>query len=152
MLSVTNRRSTFVIKLGNFVQSWTQQDLKSHKNIRPFSHNCLPSTSELYTAPKLSHVDFSNNSKDTAVTIHQANQSQEFICTRKLVSCSTVVFDCRVRLSCSTVVFDCRVRLSCSTVVFDCPLLKKQRKGLRTVALNFWLVKAGHCYFRLFVT
>jgi len=28
---------------------------------------------------------------------------------------------------------------------------EKQRKGLRTVALNFWLVKAGHCYFRLFV-
>ena len=28
---------------------------------------------------------------------------------------------------------------------------EKQRKGLRTVSLNFWLVKAGHCYFRLFV-
>jgi len=30
----------------------------------------------------------SNNSKATAVTTHQVNQSQ-FICTRKLVSCST---------------------------------------------------------------
>jgi len=30
-------------------------------------------------------------------------------------------------------------------------LFEKQRKGLRTVALNFWLVKTGHCYFRLFV-
>jgi len=30
----------------------------------------------------------SNNSKATAVTTHQANQFQ-FICTRKLVSCST---------------------------------------------------------------
>ena len=28
---------------------------------------------------------------------------------------------------------------------------EKQRKGLRTVALNFCLVKAEHCYFRLFV-
>ena len=32
------------------------------------------------------HLSFSNHSKVTAVTIHQANQSQWFICTSKLVS------------------------------------------------------------------
>ena len=38
---------------------------------------------------KISQFAFVNNSKATAVTTHQANQSQSFICTRKLVSCST---------------------------------------------------------------
>jgi len=37
---------------------------------------------------KLNFSLFSNNSKATAVTTHQANQSQ-FICTGNLISCST---------------------------------------------------------------
>jgi hypothetical protein len=60
-----------------------------------------------------------------------------------LLSCSVVVFSCRVQLSCSVVVFSCRVQLSCSVVV-AISLVATDMVCLHDVSLMYNCVESAH--------